>query len=44
MLRNYNDVITDHPVYRACVDEKLAGVLVLTGRVDLIRSISSPMQ
>ena len=34
MLRNYNDVITDHPVYLALVDEKLAGVLVLDQGVD----------
>src|SRR6478735_10402086 len=34
MLRNYNDVITDHPVYLTFVDEKLAGVLVLGQGVD----------
>ena len=34
MLRNYNDVIADHPVYLACVDDKLVGVLVLSQGVD----------
>jgi len=34
MLRNYNDVITDHSVYLTFVDEKLAGVLVLGQGVD----------
>ena len=34
MLRNYNHVIADHPVYLALVDEKLAGVLVLDQGVD----------